>query len=340
MKRLSLPLLLCSMAIASASAETWSLDSCISYALEHNLRIKSAEIERIQGEYSVTEAKDAFLPTLNASASQNWDFGRGLTSSNTYANRNTSMFSWGAQMSLPVFQGLRNIRQLRYSKSSLTALEMQAEAARDEVRLSVITDYLQVLYNKELLEVSREQLRLSQVQLERQKALLEGGKVPEVDVIQARSKVAQSEVQVVNSENEYQTSLINLAKDLELDDISGFEVTPIDENSPAIASADEVYANALANYPALRASRQNIKAADDAISVARSGYLPRLNFNAGLGSSYYTVSGQQGEPFSAQMKDNFSKQLGFSLSVPIFDALSTRNNVRQAKVRKLSAQIN
>lgn len=243
-------------------------------------------------------------------------------------------------MSLPVFQGLRNIRQLRYSKSSLTALEMQAEAARDEVRLSVITDYLQVLYNKELLEVSREQLRLSQVQLERQKALLEGGKVPEVDVIQARSKVAQSEVQVVNSENEYQTSLINLAKDLELDDISGFEVTPIDENSPAIASADEVYANALANYPALRASRQNIKAADDAISVARSGYLPRLNFNAGLGSSYYTVSGQQGESFSAQMKDNFSKQLGFSLSVPIFDALSTRNNVRQAKVRKLSAQIN
>ncbi|WP_305115835.1 TolC family protein [Duncaniella muris] len=340
MKRLSLPLLLCSMSIASASAETWSLDSCISYALEHNLRIKSAEIERIQGEYSVTEAKDAFLPTLNASASQNWDFGRGLTSSNTYANRNTSMFSWGAQMSLPVFQGLRNIRQLRYSKSSLTALEMQAEAARDEVRLSVITDYLQVLYNKELLEVSREQLRLSQVQLERQKALLEGGKVPEVDVIQARSKVAQSEVQVVNSENEYQTSLINLAKDLELDDISGFEVTPIDENSPAIASADEVYANALANYPALRASRQNIKAADDAISVARSGYLPRLNFNAGLGSSYYTVSGQQGESFSAQMKDNFSKQLGFSLSVPIFDALSTRNNVRQAKVRKLSAQIN
>ena len=49
---------------------------------------------------------------------------------------------------------------------------------------------------------------------------------------------------MVNSENEYQTSLINPAKDLELDDISGFEVTPIDENSPAIASADEVYANA------------------------------------------------------------------------------------------------
>ena len=39
------------------------------------------------------------------------------------------------------------------------------------------------------------------------------------------------------------------------------------------------------------------------------------------------------------MRDNFSKSLGFSLQVPIFDAFSTRNQVRQAKARKLSAQI-
>lgn len=339
MKRIFMPLLAAVLSASSASAEVWTLDSCITYALDHNLRIRSAEIERLQGEYSVTEAKNSFLPTLNASASQNWDFGRGLTSSNTYANRNTSMFSWGAQMSLPLFQGLRNIRQLRYSKSNLTALEMQTEAARDEVRLSVITDYLQVLYNKELLEVSREQLRMSRVQLNHQKVLLEGGKVPEVDVIQANAKVAQSEVQVVNSENEYQTSIINLAKDLELDDISGFEIAPIDDLPTELASAEEVYNNALANYPALRATRQSIKAADDAAAVASSGYLPRLNFNAGLGSSYYTVSGESGRSFSGQMKDNFSKQLGFSLSIPLFDAFATRNSVRQAKVRKLSAQI-
>lgn len=341
MKRIFTFLIPAALSASTLSAEVWSLDSCINYALEHNLRIKSAEIERLQGENSVTEAKDAFLPTLNASASQSWDFGRGLTSANTYANRNTSMFSWGAQMSLPLFQGLRNIRQLRYSKSNLTALELQTEAQRDEVRLSVISDYLQVLYNKELLEVSREQLRLSRVQLERQKVLLEGGKVPEVDVIQANSQVAQSEVRVVNSENEYQTAIINLAKDLELDDISGFEIAPIDDSCEGlIPSTDEVYANAAVNYPALRALRQNIKAADDAMSVARSGYLPRLSFNAGLGSSYYTVSGESGKPFSDQMKDNFSKQLGFSLSVPIFDAFSTRNAVRQAKVRKLTSQIN
>ena len=83
MKRIFTFLIPAALSASTLSAEVWSLDSCINYALEHNLRIKSAEIERLQGENSVTEAKDAFLPTLNASASQSWDFGRGLTSANT-----------------------------------------------------------------------------------------------------------------------------------------------------------------------------------------------------------------------------------------------------------------
>lgn len=338
MKRFILPLLL-TLVAGTATAGTWSLDSCLNYAIDHNLNVRSAEINRLGGELQVTEAKDAFLPNLSASASQGWDFGRGLTSSNTYANRNTSSFSWSTRMSLPIFQGLRNIRQLRYSKSNLSLLEQQTEATRDEVRLSVITSYLQVLFNKEILAVSREQLRLSNVQLERQRALLEGGKVPEVDVIQAEAQVARNEVQVVNSENDLRTSFIELAKVLELDNIDDFDVEEIDDETMALLNAEEVYNNALANYPALRAARQNIKVAEDAVTLAKSGYLPTLSFNAGLGSSYYTVSGDKSKSFGSQMRDNFSKNIGFSLSVPIFDAFSTRNQVRQAKVRKQTAQI-
>lgn len=320
-------------------AETWSLDSCINYALEHNLNIKISQLDILQGENSVIEAKDGFLPTVSAGANENWDFGRGLTSQNTYANRNTSIFAWNAQMSLPIFQGLRAIRQLRYSKSNLEMLKLQTEAARDEVRLSVINYYLQVLYNKELLEVSREQLRLSKVMRERQKILFEGGKVPEIDVMQADAQVAQAEVDVVNSENEYINAKIELTKLLELFDYESFEVAEINDGTPELASAEEIYESALEFYPALQAIRQGIRVADDAITLAKSGYLPRLNFSAGLGSSYYTVSGDNGTSFGSQMRQNFSKSLGFSLSVPIFDAFSTRNSIRQAKVRKLNAEL-
>ena len=73
--------------------------------------------------------------------------------------------------------------------------------------------------------------------------------------------------------------------------------------------------------------------------MAKSGYLPRLSFNAGIGSSYFTMSGVDSDPFRKQMKNNYSTNFGFSLSIPIFDGLNTRNSVRRAKVQHLSAEL-
>ena len=39
------------------------------------------------------------------------------------------------------------------------------------------------------------------------------------------------------------------------------------------------------------------------------------------------------------MRHNFAQSIGFSLSVPIFDAFTTRNSVRKAKVQMLNAQL-
>lgn len=322
------------------NATEWSLDSCITYAIEHNLTIKARDIEQMTGELTITEAKDRFLPNLSAGANQSWDFGRGLTAENTYANRNTSMFGWNANMSLPIFQGLSAVRQLKYAHANMKMLIEQTEAAKDEVTLSVISYYLQALYNREMVAVNKEKLRLSNVQLERQQILLDAGKVPEVDVIQAKAQVANDELSVVTSENDYQLALIDLAKALELNNVENFDVQPLSDEKVTLLSSDEVYRNALNNNHSILAARQSIDVADKSISVAKSGYLPRLNFSAGLGSSYYTVSGMENTSFGKQMRDNFSKNLGFSLSVPIFDAFSTRNQIRQAKVRKLNAQLN
>ena len=269
----------------SANATAWSLDSCITYAIEHNLTIKSQDIEQMGGELSVTEAKDRFLPTLSAGANQSWDFGRGLTSENTYANRNTSMFGWNANLSLPLFQGLSAVRQLKYAHANLKMLTEQKEAAKDEVTLSVISYYLQALYSREMLAVNEEKARLSKVQLERQRTLLEAGKVPEVDVIQAEAQVANDELSVVTAGNDYQLALIDLAKVLELEDVENFEILPLPDEAVNLLSADEVYNNALNSNHSILAARQSIDVADKAITVAKSGYLPRLNFNAGLGSS-------------------------------------------------------
>lgn len=324
-----------------AKAETWSLDSCINYAIDHNLDVRSALIERYKGDLNVTEAKDRFLPTLSASAAQSWSFGRGLTSENTYANRNTSSTGFNVSFSLPIFQGLSALRQLRQAQANIHTLDLRVENAKDDVTLGVIAYYLQVLYSREIVSVRKEELRLAQTQLERQQILFEGDKVPEVDVLQAKSQVASSQVAVVNAENDYSLALVDLTRALELKGTEDFDVEPIDLDGelPRLASAYEVYKNALNNNSGILAARSSVGLADHAISIAKTGYIPKLSFNAGLGSNYYTMSGMPSNSFGRQMRDNFSKSLGFSLNVPIFDAFNTRNQIRQARAQKLSAEL-
>ena len=75
---------------------------------------------------------------------------------------------------------------------SLQQLLLQSDAARDDISLQVIAAYLQVLLNGELVKVAETQLSLSQVEVDRQKVLVEAGKSPELDLIQAQSQLAQA----------------------------------------------------------------------------------------------------------------------------------------------------
>lgn len=327
-------------AVAAGAQDKWSLDSCINYAVSHSISVKNAQVQKDLAELSVTEAKDAFLPNVSANASQSFNFGRGLTNENTYENRNTSSFSWGASMSLPLFDGLSNVRQLKYAKINLQSQFLKLESAKDNVTLNVISQYLQALYYKELVNTAKEQAELSKYEVSRQESLVESGKVAEIDLIQARAQLAQDELSVTTNQNDAKLALLDLAQLLQLPDIENFDIEPLTESSPIIPSAEDVYSQAQNINNGILAARNNVKAADAQVSLAKSGYLPRLSFNLGVGSSYVNMSGLENKTFSQQMRDNYSTSLGFTLSIPIFDAFSTRNAVRRAKVQAISAKLN
>lgn len=326
-------------ASSAVTAKVWTLDDCINYAVENNIQVKNSRAQELSGEYDITEAKDNFLPSVSASASQTFNFGRGLTSENTYADRNTANFQWGVGMQLPLFQGLQATRQLKYARVNLRTLALRTEAAKENITLNVIAQYLQVLYCRELLATADEQVRLSEYELERQQALADAGKIAEVNVIQAKSQVAQDRLSVTNAQNDYTLALLDLAQLIQLGDIDGFDVAPLDEELPVVPSVDAVYSDALLSNSGLLAAQNGVTAAMAQESVARTGYIPRLSFNAGIGSSYYHIGGYDNAAFGRQMRDNYSTYFGFSLQIPIFDAFSTRNRVRKAQVQTLTARL-
>ncbi|MDE6207124.1 MAG: TolC family protein [Muribaculaceae bacterium] len=317
----------------------WTLGRCIGYAIDHNINVASQRVNAELGELDVNSAKNQFLPQLNGYGSQSFSFGRGLTSDNTYANRNTSSFAVGAQLQMPIFQGLRAMRQLSYSRTSLAAMLEQVEAAKDDVTLNVIGQYLQALYAREMVEVARTNLNISRTELERRQAMIEAGRLPELDIHEARSQVARDELSLTNALNDSVMAILDLAQLLNLPDNSGFDIMPLEDAAILIPDPGTVFANALAYNHTLRAGQLQVEAAERNVKLAQSGYIPTLSFNAGLSTNYYKTSGFANEGFGAQMRHNFGQSIGFSLSVPIFDAFSTRNNVRRARLRQESARL-
>lgn len=129
-------------------------------------------------------------------------------------------------------------------------------------------------------------------------------------------------------------NLLNLKQDSDFD----IETLPEDDGTP-IPTVEEVWSNVTLNNHSLRAASIEREAAEKNISLAKTGYIPRLSFSAGLGTNYYKTSGYDNESFGRQMKNNFSKSLGFSLDIPIFDGFSTRNSVARAKLQQLNAEL-
>ncbi len=336
--RIFIVAVLAGLSLAS-SAQTWTLDSCINYAVDNNINVRMRALQVNSSRLDVDDARNRFLPTLQGYASQSFNFGRGLTQDNTYANRNTSSFAAGANVSLPLFQGLSAVRRLGYAKANLAAMLEQAEAAKEDVTLNVITGYLQALYTSELAAVARERAAISRRELERTESLVEAGRLPELDLYQARAQLSQDELAVVNAANDSTVALLDLSQILNLPVDADLRISPLDDSLPPLMTADEVFRAALARNHTLRAAELEAEAADRSIAVAQSGYLPTLSFNAGIGTNYYHTGGVNNESFGGQMRHNFSQSIGFSLSVPVFDAFVTRNNVRRARIESENARL-
>ena len=323
-------------------AKEWSLTDCVQYALAHNLNIKQQEDNVKLQEISLSTSKNSRLPDLNGSISENFSFGRALTSDNTYMNRNTNSTNFSLGTSVPLITGGRIPADIKMRKLNLQAALQDYEHARENISLTVTSAYLEAIYQKDLVQVAERQVELSQAQVHRMELLFENDKASEAELSQIRATLANDELSLTQQQNTYMLALLDLSQLLELETPEGFDVArPLVESvkGDELPSPDLVYNEAVGIKPQIQAEQIRLQSAEKNIQLAKSALYPTLHFSAGLGSSYYKTSGYEALGFGRQLKDNFNQYLGFSLSVPIFNRLATRNSVRSARVQVHAQEI-
>ena len=315
--------------------ETWDLQRCITHAIEHNLSIKQKEAARNQSEVELNTAQWSRMPNLNGNIGQSFNFGRALQADNTYGNRNTRNTNFSLGTNIPLFTGMQIPNSIALSKLNLKAATEDLAKAKEDISIQVASYFLQVLFNEELTKIARNQVALSQEQLDRKVAFFQNGKASEAEILEAKSRLAQDQLSLVQAENNHQLALLDLSQLLELPSPEGFQINvpDIDNFSVHLTLPEEVYAQAMMNKPAIKAAQYRLQGAEKSIRIAQSGYYPQLSFGAGIGTNYYHLSGIENAPFSTQWDQNMNKYLQFSLSIPIFNRFQTRNRVKSARIQ-------
>ena len=324
------------------SQERWSLKRCIDHAIEHNINIRQTANQAEQSRVDVNTAKWARLPNLNGSANQSWSWGRSQTAvadeetgeyNTVYVNTKNNNTSFSLSAGIPLFTGLQLPNQYALAKLNLKASLADLAKAKEDIAINIASAYLQVLFNIELHDVAQGQAGLSREQLARIESLARVGKASPSEVAEAKARVSQDELQVVQTDNDYRLALLDLAQLIELDSPEGFEVEEptADVVEAPLTPPDEIYQIALADKPVIQAAKYRLEGSLHSIRIAQSAYYPQLSLNGSLGTSYYSTLNRS---FSQQMQDNFSKYVGFSLSVPLFNRLATRNRVRTARLQR------
>ena len=345
MKTLILSALMSLGATSSFAQKQWTLPECINYAIEHNISLKQRENTRRQNEVSLNTAKNSRLPDLNAGVSESLGFGRSLGMDNTYSKNNTSNTSFQISTSVPILTGNRIENTIKLNQLNLEASTADLEKARNDIRTQIAQQYIQIVYDTEILAVAKRQIGIDSLQLYRLQEMERNGKATLTEVLQQQSTMEQSRLTATQAENTYRLDLLALTQLLELPSPEGFSIVipTLPSNSASLINVNPeiIYQEAIAVKPEVQAEELRLKASDANILIAKSAKYPTLSFNAGLGTNYYkTLNGNyKQDSFSSQIKNNFSQSLGLQLNVPIFNRYATRNSIKSASIDKENQQL-
>ena len=342
MKAITLTLAALALAGSISAQQGWTLDRCIDYALENNIQIRQSDIAAQTRDVDLNTARSNRLPGVSASASQSWSFGRSLTIDNTYANTNTAStsFSIGADMTL--FAGGRVSGNIHNAQLGLEAAKADLERIKDDVRVQVAQAFIQIVYNRSILDVARNQVTIDSMQVERLDALAAIGKASSAEVASQRATLAQSQLSVTQAQNNLSMSILTLTQLLELPSPEGFDVIQPDADAIEFSipdSPEQIYAQALDIKPAVKSEEIRLQQASNSIDIAKGGYYPTLSLSAGAGTGYYTSSNRTSDNFGSQMKNNFGPHVGLNLSIPIFSRNNNRNSVRSAQLNMMNQEM-
>ena len=323
-----------------------SLDEAVSLGIRNNRGIQSAYLQRISQKFDLYVSEGKFFPKLTVTGSHTNNATDGVKS------RNTGLTAT-ATMSLPTGAGLTasstNTRTTGSSASSTTALTLtqpllrnggidasmasvrtarldeqanllNLKATLSQTVVQIVFAYRELLRAQEQKNIAVAALKRSRELYEVNKALIEAGRMAEVEIIQTEAQVANQEVALEEASNQIDASRLALLNLLALEPSAAIVASASEVATVKAVGVQQALAVALEKQPDYLISTLAIERAKINLDFAKNQRLWDVSLIAG---QTRTQGGG-----TAIVPTSNSSYAGLQLSIPLGD-----RTLEQAVVR-------
>lgn len=334
---------------AQEASKQWSLQDCINYALEKNIKLQQDKIALEESDVDVKTAKASLFPSLSFNTGHNvinrpyqqnssTVSGTEIISSDSKTTYNGN-YSLNAQWTL--WNGGRRLNSIKQQKTTRDIASLSVSETENMLQEEITKLFVQILYADESVKINKSTLETSEANFKRGEELFKEGSISKADLAQLESQVGNDQYQLVTSESTLRNYKLQLKQLLELDGTDEMTLalpTLSDEQvMKVLPSQADVYQTALTTRPEIQSGQLSIDNAKLGIKTAKAGYMPTISLSA---SSSSTTNSASTNNWAQQMKYGWNNMIGVSLSIPIFDNRQNKSNVQKAKLQYSNSQLN
>jgi outer membrane protein len=253
----------------------------------------------------------------------------------------TNRFSSGIDLNYTIFDGFSREANYNRASSSSVSAEQTAARTRQSIIFQIEAGYLNVLRNEQLVKVSEENLKRDRRQLERITESNRVGALSLADVYRQQSQVASDELNLITAQNNFDKAKADLVALMGLDMKDDYtfadpaisteiQQSELDATAEQFKSFTDLTQRAIASRPDYKSASESFNASESGVTLARSGYFPRISASAG-----YSLSNER----LSKLSDNKTLYWGLNLNWTLFDGFQTNQSLQSAIVQKRNAEL-
>ena len=331
--------------VFAQTTHKYTLQQCIDTALARNIQVKQNALLTETAEINWKQAKANLLPDLNGIANHGINQGRSIDPfTNTYVTQNINYAGYGIASGVVLFNGMNLQNSIKQNTYAYDASRMELQQAKDNLTLSVILAYLQVLNNEDQVSSSIKQKELSAKQLERLEILDRQGAISPSQVSDVKGQLMNDELSILNLSNQLESSKLLLAQlmNIPYDRAMVLERISADEFLTIYSkNSSEIYETALQQFSLVKSVELRKRSAEYGLKAARGTLYPTLRLGGELQTNYSSIAANAGGkiPYREQIGNNVFTTINLGLRIPIFNSSRARNNIKLADVAVRSSEL-